>query len=90
MSKSEGKLVFFKPEVRALRDPQNGCQIRKVPQNGYTFPMDSLRKGATMIQSVGPLPPAKVILSKVKIYNYNEYKTHPYFVLDCDQICTNV
>ena len=60
--------------MRELRDPQNGCQIRKVPQNGYTFPMDSLHKGATTIQSVGPLPPAEVIPSKVEIYEYNEYK----------------
>ena len=76
--------------MRELRDPQNGCQIRKVPENVYTFPMDSLHKGATTIQSVGPLPPAEVIPSKVKIYNYNEYKTQLYFALDCDQICTNV
>ena len=46
--------------MRELRDPQNGCQTRKVPQNGYTFPMDSIQKGATTIQRVGPLPPAEL------------------------------
>ena len=50
------------PEVWELRDPQKGCQIRKVPQNGYIFPMDFLQKGATMSQSLGPLPIAEVTL----------------------------
>ena len=60
------EIVLFLPEVRELMDPQNGCQIRKVPQNGYIFPMDLFQKGATTIQNVGLLPPAEVIPLRLK------------------------
>ena len=39
---------------------------RSLKNNGYTFPMDFLQKGATTIQSAGPLPPAKVIPLSLK------------------------
>ena len=43
-----------------------GVELERSLKNGYTFPMDFLQKGATTIQSVGPLPPAKVIPLSLK------------------------
>ena len=37
MSKSEGNGFFFGPEMREMRDPQNGCQIGQVPLYGFNF-----------------------------------------------------
>ena len=37
MSKSEGNGFFFGPEMREMRDPQNGCQIGPVPLYGYNL-----------------------------------------------------
>ena len=37
MSKSEGNGSFFGPEMREMRDPQNGCQIGPVPLYGYNL-----------------------------------------------------
>ena len=35
--KKWGKWVFFGPEMREMRDPQNGCQIGPVPLYGYNL-----------------------------------------------------
>ena len=32
-----GKSVLVRPEMREMRDPQNGCQIGPVPLYGYDF-----------------------------------------------------
>ena len=32
-----GKWVLFGPEMREMRDPQNGCEIGTVPFYGYDF-----------------------------------------------------
>ena len=37
MSKSEGNGFFLGPEMREMRDPQNGCEIGTVPLYGYDF-----------------------------------------------------
>ena len=37
VSTSEGNGFFFRPEMREMRDPQNGCQIGTVPLYGYDF-----------------------------------------------------
>ena len=34
--KKGGKWVLFRPEMRELRDPQNGCQFGHVPLYKYT------------------------------------------------------
>ena len=37
MSKSEGNGFLFGPEMRELRNPQNGSQIAQVPLYGFDF-----------------------------------------------------
>ena len=75
-----GKWVFLGPEMREMRDPQNGCQIGPVPLcfdslNGGTIMTETIRYSFQQLQRHPKVKDNKVCTS----INYSDYTV----LLDC-------